>query len=99
MDRKTRRAEARAHAKNQEKLRKASASLPGASTQYPLLVNNASVIEVRAADTRCFLCDSPRKVTEHRALTLGERRLRAVTLACSRCGETQTLYFEIQLPN
>jgi hypothetical protein len=99
MDRKARRAGARALAKTQEKLRKASASLPGGSTEHPLLVNSASVIEVRAADTRCFVCDSPRKIREHRALTEGERRLRAVTLLCTRCGDVQTLYFEIQLPN
>jgi len=67
----------------------------GGSTQRPIAVESASVIESRAASLPCVACEQSCHVVSHEALTNVGERLRRVEVACTRCGTHRRLFFRV----
>lgn len=72
----------------------------GGSPERPLEVSSASTVEVTASSQPCVVCEGPVRVEEHTAESLtdasgGVRRLRKVTVACTRCGVRRDVWFRI----
>lgn len=87
-------------ARQLEKLSKDKSRLaqlePGGSPANPIGVESSSVIESKASQYTCFVCDHPLVVTSHEAVVVATRRLRRVALRCKRCGAERTLWFRIE---
>ena len=69
---------------------------PGGSAARPLRAGSASVLETRALQTRCPLCEGEHELLEHAAVTEAGVRLRKLDLRCRRCGSRRSLYFQLE---
>lgn len=74
---------------------------PGGSTERPLQVASAAVVETHAGSVPCPRCEGKHDVVEHLAVTLDQTRLREARLRCRQCGTTRSMWFRIgdSLPN
>jgi hypothetical protein len=72
---------------------------PGGSSEHPLDVPTAAVIEPKARSARCPRCDEPFDLEAHEAHTDAHGRLREVRLACRSCEERRSLWFRINAPS
>jgi hypothetical protein len=88
-ERRTRERAARQLVRDREKLARLVA---GGAREHPLEVPSSAVIEIRARAMPCAQCEGEYKVIEHRADGAG---VRAVDVACQRCGVKRTLWFRI----
>ncbi len=88
-ERRARERDARQLVRDREKLAKL---VTGGAREHPLEVTSAAVIESRAAAMPCAQCAGEYRVVDHRSLGAG---LRAVDVACRRCGVPRTLWFRI----
>ncbi|MBI3200471.1 MAG: hypothetical protein HYZ29_02940 [Myxococcales bacterium] len=67
----------------------------GGAPERPLDVESASVVEPRVRAEPCLRCGSSVRVDDHRAETVGGRRLRVVVAKCSQCGAGRRWYFRL----
>ena len=68
---------------------------PGGSSDLPLEVSSASLIDPRASAMPCPTCLGEVRVDEHVALVVGARRLRLARVVCRTCGCRRDVYFRI----
>ena len=96
-----RREAARAAEKLSRQREKLAALEAGGAPDRPIDVATASVIEPQARAMACPRCgaEGAARIAEHEARAVGERRLRVVRLACSRCGAERPVYFRIVQPS
>ena len=80
---------ARQIVRDREKL---AAMLPGGSSERPIHVTSAAVIEVRAEAAACPQCEGSYRILEHAAPSPG---LREVTVSCRTCSVRRALWFRI----
>jgi hypothetical protein len=71
---------------------------PGGTAERPIVVESASVIETRARDTPCAVCEGALEVVEHASVAHGESRLRRVDLRCRACHAPRSIWFRIEPP-
>ena len=71
---------------------------PGGSSERPISVEAAAIVEVRAAAVPCPLCQGPHELLEHAAVVLHGERLREARLRCRRCGTRRSLFFQLEQP-
>ena len=88
-ERRARERDARQLVREREKLAKLVA---GGAREHPIEVPSAAVIEGRASALPCVQCGGEYRVVEHRSEGAG---LRALEVACRRCGVPRTLWFRI----
>ena len=88
-ERRARERDRRQLVRDREKLAKLVA---GGAADHPIDVSSAAVIEVRVGSLPCPQCEGEYRVDEHRSEGPG---LRAVDVACRRCGTKRTLWFRI----
>ncbi len=72
---------------------------PGGSPEQPIVVDTVSVIEARARVVPCPRCGAEQEVIAHEAVTVSERRLRKIHLACRGCHSRRFLRFQLALLN
>jgi uncharacterized protein with PIN domain len=93
------RSQRRVAARAAEKLRRHHERLfglePGGSSDRPLVVSSASLVDLRAEALRCPACTGPLRVEEHVAVTVAEQRLRRADLRCRQCGSPRAVWFRI----
>jgi hypothetical protein len=65
---------------------------PGGAAEQAIEVPSSSVIEVRARSQRCPQCEGDYQIDDHRAPSA---ELRALDVACRRCGTERTIWFRI----
>ena len=95
MDRRTRRARARAQTKlvrDQERLARLQ---PGGEPGRPLTVDSPAQIEIIAAASPCPLCGGTLRLDEHAAETAGTVRLRVARLTCTACRTPRDIWFRL----
>jgi hypothetical protein len=80
--------DAKALADAKEKLAMLS---PGGSSERPITVSSASIVESAAEDLGCARCDGPTRIEEHDAVA-GLRRVRA---RCKHCSALRTVWLQI----
>ncbi|MEO6774896.1 MAG: hypothetical protein ABI467_18150 [Kofleriaceae bacterium] len=80
---------ARELVRDREKLAKLVA---GGAADHPIEVSSVAVIEGRVGALPCPQCEGEYRVLDHRFEGPG---LRAVAVACRRCGVKRTLWFRI----
>jgi transposase-like protein len=69
---------------------------PGGTSERPLDVPSASVVEAHASSVKCPRCGGLHEVVEHAAIvTPGAQRLREARLRCRTCGTRRSLFFRI----
>lgn len=66
---------------------------PGGSSERPLIVVSAAVVETHAESVACPRCSGKHEVVEHVALTIDGTRLREARLRCRQCGTKRSLWF------
>jgi len=64
----------------------------GGSSEHPIPVTSAAVVEVRVGALGCPQCEGEYRIREHRAPAPG---LRAVDVICQLCGTRRTLWFRL----
>lgn len=69
------------------------AALSAGSSERPIAVESASVIEVRAHALPCHQCASEVRVGEHRVDR--PTGLRVVDISCTRCAAKRVLWFRL----
>ena len=69
--------------------------LPGASSDKPIDVASASVVEQKARATSCIQCGGDLEVRGDRATSTARGVLRVMALVCRRCHAPRTLWFRI----
>jgi hypothetical protein len=68
---------------------------PGGTPDYPMNVESASQIEVRALSMPCLRCDGPYRLDEHTAERFGSQHVRLVRVHCGHCGVGRRLFFRV----
>jgi hypothetical protein len=69
--------------------------LPGASSDKPIDVASASLVEQKARATSCVQCGGDLEVGGDRATSTARGVLREIALVCRRCHAPRTLWFRI----
>jgi hypothetical protein len=92
-----RRAAAQANRRAVDKIERLAVQLPGGAPAQPLRVTSASVVEVRAREARCLVCDAALELRAHVAEPAAAD-LRRVELGCRSCGRSRKLWFRIEPP-
>ena len=94
-----RRTQRREDERNVEKLQRARERLfeleAGGSSDRPVLVVSAAVVEAHAESVPCPRCEGKHEMVEHIAVTVRGARLREVRLRCRQCGTPRSLWFRI----
>jgi hypothetical protein len=87
-------------ARVQEKLagtrEKLAAMEDGGTPEFPLEVESASLVELRAEALPCLRCESAMRCEEHTAESFEGESLRVVKLQCRSCGARREVYFRIR---
>lgn len=95
-----RRTKRREGERNLEKLQSARERLfaleAGGSSERPLPILSAAVVEAHAESVPCPRCGGKHDVAEHVAVTVQGIRLREARLRCRQCGTSRSLWFRIQ---
>jgi hypothetical protein len=68
----------------------------GGAPDYPIEVESASLVELRAEALPCSRCEQPMSCAEHSAETVGGELLRVTHLVCRSCGDERDVYFRIR---
>jgi hypothetical protein len=76
-----------------------TSKLPGASSDHPIDVTSASVVEGKARATPCVQCGGDLELGGDRATSTARGLLREIALACRRCHARRTLWFRIVPPS
>lgn len=71
---------------------------PGGAPERPIVVETVAVIEVRATDTRCAVCEGGLQLEEHEVVTHGDVSLRRTRLRCRQCHTPRLIWFRIARP-
>jgi len=67
----------------------------GGSTDRPIAVPSASLVEPRALATRCLACEGALELVEHRAVHAGGTLVREVVARCRTCGRARTQWLRV----
>jgi hypothetical protein len=67
----------------------------GGAAERPIVVETPSVIEGRARDLRCAVCEGEVTLDEHEAVEQGGVRLRRVKTVCRECHTPRILWFRL----
>jgi hypothetical protein len=94
-----RRAAQRASQKLAEQRERLWSLAPGASSQHPIEVESASVVEPRASALTCPRCEITFRIEAHRAPSVDGMRLREVEVVCPRCGQRRSIWFRLVGPS
>jgi hypothetical protein len=81
--------------KSEASVDRALAMLPGGSADHPIPIESASLVEVRAVREPCPRCAGDSELVEHRAVVVGERRLREAHLRCRQCRKERSVWFAL----
>jgi hypothetical protein len=95
MERRIRRARARAHRKlvrDQERLARLQ---PGGASERPIIIDSPARVEVIAGTMPCPLCAGTLRVDEHAATTVGGVRLRVARVVCTVCRVPRSVWFRL----
>lgn len=84
---------ARRLARDRERLARLS---EGGTPERPIAVESPAEVEVVAASMPCPLCDALLRLLEHKAETIGGRRLRVARSVCLACGAERAIYFALR---
>jgi hypothetical protein len=68
---------------------------PGGTPDYPMNVESASQIEVRALSMPCLRCDGPYRLDEHTVERFASRHVRVLRVHCGHCGVGRRLFFRV----
>jgi hypothetical protein len=68
---------------------------PGGVVDRPMVVESASLVELKANDERCERCGSAMRAEEHRAVLHERESVREVDVRCVQCGRQRTVYYRI----
>ena len=79
----------------QDRVRLAELS-PGGAPERPVVVESAAVVDGRARDTRCAVCEAGLDLDEHEVVAHGAVSLRRVRLTCKECHTPRVLWFKIE---
>ncbi len=71
---------------------------PGGSPERPIVVETASVIDGRARDTRCAVCEAELTLDDHEVVEHARGRLRRTRLTCRECHAPRVIWFRIEPP-
>jgi hypothetical protein len=89
-------------ARSDDKIAEARAKLallePGGAPDRPMMVESASLVELRAEGLPCVVCGGRLDVKEHDAEEIDGAPLRIVRLACRACGAPRVVFFRIEQP-
>jgi len=72
--------------------------LPGGSSDNPIDVASASVVDTMARDTPCIQCGGELEPRGDGASSTARGVLRAIAVTCRRCHAARTLWFRIAPP-
>ena len=95
MDRRTRRASARAQAKLVRDRERLARLAPGGTPERPIVVDSPTQVEVIAGATACPQCEGTLRLTEHAAETVAGMRLRVARLVCTACRAPRVIWFRL----
>src|SRR5690349_8081886 len=68
----------------------------GGSTDFPIEVESASLVEPRAESLRCSRCEALMSCGEHTVEEVNGELLRVAKLLCRACGDERAVYFRIR---
>jgi hypothetical protein len=68
---------------------------PGGAPERPIVVESAAVIEGRARDSRCAVCEAELDLEEHEVATHAGQSLRRVKLTCRECHTPRVIWFKL----
>lgn len=68
----------------------------GGTSERPLEVESASVVESRAESLRCPRCDGRLRAAGHSAVTVNDVRLRQVHMRCQDCGSERDVWLRVR---
>jgi predicted Zn finger-like uncharacterized protein len=88
----SRRADERAARRLVRDREKLAAMSRGGSSEHPILVPSAAVVEVRVHHSTCPQCEGAYRIVEHASPASGLRR---VDVRCQRCGTPRALWFRL----
>jgi len=88
----SRRADERAARKLVRDREKLAALSRGGTSDHPIQVTSAAVIETRALNSTCPQCEGTYRIVEHTSPASGLRR---VDVRCQRCGTPRALWFRL----
>jgi hypothetical protein len=71
---------------------------PGGSSERPIEVETAALIELRAEAMPCLRCNGQNRCAEHLAIDTERGLVREVHLVCRACGTLRTVYFRVAVP-
>jgi hypothetical protein len=71
---------------------------PGGAPERPLVVTSASVIDGRARDTLCAVCEAGLELEDHEVVAHASGSLRRARLVCKECHTPRTIWFRIVPP-
>jgi predicted Zn finger-like uncharacterized protein len=90
--RRSKRAEARAFRQLVRDREQLAGMAPGGSSERPIAVASAAVVETRIHGSTCPQCEGTYRIVEHTSPSAGVRR---VDVRCQLCGTPRTLWFKI----
>ena len=68
----------------------------GGSQEHPVVVDSASLVELRAASIPCAKCLGSLRLQVHDAVVLDGAILRAARMRCMQCATLWTIWFRIE---
>jgi hypothetical protein len=71
---------------------------PGGAPERPIVVDSASVVESRARDTRCAVCEAGLELADHDVVAHAGASLRRTRLVCKECHTPRVIWFRIAPP-
>jgi DNA-directed RNA polymerase subunit M/transcription elongation factor TFIIS len=69
---------------------------PGGTPERPIVIESASLVEVRAESMTCLRCEGRLDCKEHLAEEIDGAALRVARMQCRACGARRVVYFRIQ---
>lgn len=97
--RRTQREQARALRKEVRRTEALAAELPGGSSERPIDVVSASIVDGKARATPCIQCGGELDIRGDRAASTARGVLREIALVCRRCHAPRVLWFRVVPPS
>lgn len=96
--RRAKREQARALRKQVRDTEALATKLPGASSEHPIDVTSASVVEGAARATPCIQCGGDLDLRGDRAASTARGVLREIALVCRQCHAPRVFWFRVAPP-
>jgi len=71
---------------------------PGGTPERPIVVDSAQVIDGRARDLLCVVCEANVILEEHDAIPHGDVILRRAKVVCKECHTPRVIWFRVERP-